>query len=344
MARKLKIGVIGSGRIGRIHAENLSFHIPDAEITAISDVRLAAAKTAAEAFGVPGVFTDHRMILDDKSIEAVVICSPTSTHARIIEEASSSGKHIFCEKPIDLDLAVIRRAIGAAAKAGVKLQIGFNRRFDPEFKRAAEVVRSGGVGTPHLVRITSRDPDIPPREYLKESGGLFLDMTIHDFDMVRFLTGEEIVEVYAVGGALIDPGLSEIGDIDTAVTTLRTTSGAICVIDNSRRSAYGYDQRAEVFGTKGAVSVVNRAPVETVLWDASGRRRDLPHHFFLERYKEAYIAEMREFVSCVLEDRVPPVGGEDGLKAAILGVAAKKSVAEKRAVRVLEEKSEQYAA
>ncbi len=336
MSEKIRVGIIGAGRIGRIHAANLASRIPFAEAAAISDVLLDSAQTAAQELGIPKAFADHRKILDDKTIAAVAICSPTDTHAKLIEEASAAGKHIFCEKPVDLDLEVVRGAIAAADRAGVKLQIGFNRRYDPDFKRVRELVAAGKVGKTHIVRITSRDPEPPPASYSKVSGGIFLDMTIHDFDMARFLAGEEVVSVYAEGAALVDPEVAKMGDVDTAALTLRYASGAMCMIDNSRRAAYGYDQRVEVFGDKGRASAGNKAPEEAELWDAERRSSGKIHHFFLERYERAYVAEMEDFIAVVREDRKPRVTGDDGLKALILGLAAKKSLKEARPVRVEE--------
>jgi len=336
MSDKIRVGIIGAGRIGRIHAANLASRIPGAEAAAISDVRLESAQGAAKESGIPRAFAGHREILEDKSIAAVAICSPTGTHAALIEEAAAAGKHIFCEKPVDLDLGVVRRAIAAADSAEVKLQIGFNRRYDPDFRRVRELVAAGKVGKPHIVRITSRDPEPPPASYSEVSGGIFLDMTIHDFDMARFLTGEEIVSVFAEGAALIDPEIAALGDVDTAALTLRYASGALCVIDNSRRAVYGYDQRVEVFGDKGRAAAGNKAPTDAELWDAEGRERGKIHHFFLERYKEAYVAEMEDFIAAVREDRAPRVTGDDGLRALLLGLAAKRSLQEARPVRVEE--------
>lgn len=336
MSKRLKVGIIGAGRIGRIHSENLSLHIPNAEAVIISDVRVESARAAAGEFSIPRASQDHHEILDRKDVDAVVICSPTNTHARMIEESSARGKHIFCEKPIDMDLNITRKAVQAADKARVKLMIGFNRRFDANFQRVAESVTEGKIGAPHIVRITSRDPTPPSIDYLKASGGIFIDMTIHDFDMARFLVNEEIEEVYATGGNLIDPEIGKLGDIDTAVVTMRYKSGAICVIDNSRKAVYGYDQRVEVFGSKGCLTVSNNTPDNASLWDKTGQKQAPPLFFFLERYKDAYISEMKEFVNCVLEDRSPSVTGNDGLKAIILGLTARKSFKEKRPVRVEE--------
>ena len=334
--KTVRIGVIGAGRIGKIHATNLAQRVPGATLAAISDPVPGAAKAAAEGLNIKLVTTDEREILESKEIDAVAICSPTDTHARLIEAAAARGKHVFCEKPIDLDLTVIRRALAAVKDAGIKLQVGFNRRFDPNFARAAALVREGKVGTPHLVRITSRDPGPPPLEYVKVSGGLFLDMTIHDFDMARFLVADEVVEVSAAAACLVDPKIGQAGDVDTAVVTLRYKNGAIGAIDNSRRAAYGYDQRVEVLGTGGCVAVGNDTPTRTSVWDGGGQHADPPLHFFLERYQEAYMREMRAFVSAVLEGKPVPVSGDDGLQAARIAVAAKRSAELGRPVKLSE--------
>ncbi len=334
MARRVKIGVIGAGRIGRVHAEHLAHRIPEASVVAVADVAVEAAQKCAADLGIPAVFADYRTILDNAEIEAVVVCSSTDTHAQLIEEAAGAGKHIFCEKPIDYDLKKIDRALEAVARAGVKLQIGFNRRFDPSFKRARDMVAEGRIGQPHIVRITSRDPAPPPIEYVRVSGGIFLDMTIHDFDMARYLAGSEVEEVYAAGGVLVDPRIGEAGDLDTALVTLRYATGALGSIDNSRRAVYGYDQRLEVFGSEGGIVVTNRVPDNTVYSNANGVHAALPLYFFIERYSEAFVAEMREFVSCILDDKPPSVTGIDGRIPVVMGLAAWKSFRERRPVKL----------
>jgi len=336
MTRRLNIAIIGAGRIGRVHAEHLAHRIPEANVVAIADVVRAAAEECAAALHIPFVTDDHRAVLTRPDVEAVVICSSTDTHAQLIEAAAEAGKHIFCEKPIDYDLRKIDRALAAVAQAGVKLQIGFNRRFDPSFKRARDMVAEGKIGEPHLVRITSRDPAPPPIEYIKVSGGIFLDMTIHDFDMARYLIGSEVESVYAVGGVLVDPRIGEAGDVDTALVTLQYASGALGSIDNSRRAVYGYDQRIEVFGSVGGIVVTNRTPDNAILSDAEGVHAARPLHFFMERYTEAFVAEMQAFVSCVLDDRPPPVGGMDGRIPVVMGLAAWKSLREQRPMRLTE--------
>ena len=333
---QVNIGLIGAGRIGKMHAEHLAFRIPDANLLAVADVFVKAAEKCAADYQIPVAFQDYHRILDNPDIDAVVICSSTDTHAQIIEEAAAAGKHIFCEKPIDFDLERIDRALAAVDRAGVKLQIGFNRRFDPSFKRARDLVAEGKIGKPHIVRITSRDPQPPPIEYIKVSGGIFLDMTIHDFDMARYLINGEVTEMFAAGEVLVDPEIGKAGDIDTAIITLRYASGAIGTIDNSRKAVYGYDQRVEVFGSEGAVVVSNNTRDRAVLSDAEGVHGSLPLYFFVERYTEAYIAEMRAFIECVQQDKTPPVTGVDGRIPVVMGYAAQKSYEENRPVKLSE--------
>jgi myo-inositol 2-dehydrogenase/D-chiro-inositol 1-dehydrogenase len=330
---ELKVGLIGAGRIGRVHAENLVYRIPEADLIAISDIFVEAAERLAAELGVTA-YRDHRRILDDERVDAVLICSSTDTHAQFIEDAAEAGKQIFCEKPIALDLGKIDRALPAVERAGVKLQIGFNRRFDPNFRRVQEIVASGEIGEPHILRITSRDPAPPPIEYVQVSGGIFLDMTIHDFDMARFLMGREVESVYAAGGVLVDPAIGQAGDVDTAVITLHFENGALGVIDNSRQAVYGYDQRVEVFGSGGLVTADNDYPNSARISDAQRVHRDLPLNFFMERYTESYANEIRAFVECVIQDTLPPVTGLDGRIPVIMGYAAQKSLSEGRPVRL----------
>jgi len=336
VSTKVNVGIIGAGRIGKVHAENLAYRIPQARPIAIADLFLEAAERCAADCQIPSAVQDYRQILENPDIEAVVICSSTDTHARMIEEAAAVGKHIFCEKPIDFDLARIDKALEAVDKAGVKLQIGFNRRFDPNFKRVREMVATGKIGVPHILRITSRDPAPPPIEYIKVSGGIFLDMSIHDFDMARYLMGSEVSEIYATGGVMVDPRIGQAGDIDTAVITLRFENGAIGTIDNSRRAVYGYDQRVEVFGSGGMVAVSNNTPDTAVYSNAEGVHSSLPLFFFVERYTEAYVAEMKEFIECIQQDKTPPVTGLDGRIPVVMGYAAMKSYEENRPVRLSE--------
>jgi myo-inositol 2-dehydrogenase / D-chiro-inositol 1-dehydrogenase len=332
----VRVGVIGAGRIGKIHTANLASRIDGAAVAAIADTNLPAAQELAERWRVPVAAADHREMLQDPTIDAVAICSATDTHARLIEEAAAAGKHIFCEKPIAFDLGQIDRALDEVERAGVKLQIGFNRRFDPNFSKVRSMVAEGKIGEPHILRITSRDPAPPPLEYVRVSGGIFLDMTIHDFDMARYLLGSEIEEVYVAGAVRVDPAIGAAGDLDTAVITLRFANGALGTIDNSRRAVYGYDQRVEVFGSGGMVTVGNNTPDAHVYSHADGVSSAKPLYFFLERYTESFIREMQAFIDCVRSDGVPPVVGRDGRIPVVVGLAAAKSYREGRPVRICE--------
>jgi len=335
-SRTLRVGVIGAGRIGQVHAEHLVQRIPGVELAAIADVRKEAARECAIRLRIPTCSQDPETIFRDPSIDAVVICSSTDTHSAFIEAAAHAGKHIFCEKPIDFDLQRIRKALSAVDQAGVKLQIGFNRRFDPSFSHIHDTVVSGGVGTPHVVRITSRDPAPPPIEYIRVSGGIFLDMSIHDFDMARFMARSEVASVYAVGAVNLDPKIGEAGDIDTAVITLTFENGVIATIDNCRQAVYGYDQRVEVFGSEGVIWADNSTAYRTVHGTRDGMKGPLPLHFFMDRYIDSYILEMKAFVECLKENKTPPVTGKDGLAPVVIGLAAKKSLIENRPVALKE--------
>lgn len=334
MVSVANIGLIGAGRIGRLHAGHLARQIPRARLVAVADVVEEAARQCAVDYGVPRAVTAYRVLLDDPDIHAVVICSATDTHAQIIEEAAHAGKHVFCEKPIDLTLARIDGALAAVARAGTKLQVGFNRRFDASYRRARRAVDQGEIGTPWRLHLVSRDPAPPPLAYLHVSGGLFLDMAIHDFDMARFLIGSEVEEVFATAGVLVDAAIGKLGDVDTAVTILKFANGAIGTIDNSRSAVYGYDQRAEILGSGGMISTENAFPNSAMVSDSRSVHRDLPLNFFMERYTQSYLAEMTAFVDAVLDDTVPPITGADGRAAVVLALAAQQSYRENRPVRL----------
>ena len=335
-AHPLKIGLIGAGRIGRLHAEHLASRIPSADLVMVADVFEEAARECAERYAISSFAQDYRAILDRPDIQAVVICSPTGTHAEIIEEAAHVGKHIFCEKPIALDLSSIDRALDAVKRAGVELQIGFNRRFDANFRRVRQAVEEGEVGQPLLIHIISRDPAPPAIEYIRVSGGIFLDMTIHDFDMARFLIGNEVEEVFAQASAISDPDIAAVGDADNAVVMLRFANSVIGTISNSRHAVYGYDQRVELFGSAGAVSSENNYPNNVIISNARSVRRDLPLHFFVERYSESFVAELVAFVNAIIHDEPVPVTGNDGRIPVVMALAAHKSLVEHRPVRLSE--------
>lgn len=334
--KRLQIGIIGAGRIGRVHAESLAFRIPEAAPAAIADTNGVAAREVAERCGIPRVVAESKEILNDPAIDAVLICSPTETHADLIVGAARAGKHIFCEKPIDHSLSNIDRALQEVKKSGVKLQVGFNRRFDANFVRVREAIVHGEIGTPHLMHIISRDPGPPPISYIKTSGGIFLDMTIHDFDMARFLAGDEVESIYAAGGVRVDPEIGKAGDLDTVVIVLQFKNGLIGTIDNSRKAAYGYDQRVEVMGSKGAIATGNCYPNQAILSTASAIQRDLPLNFFMDRYTESFVSELQAFVRAVAMDKPVPVNGTDGRIAVVMGLAARKSYEERRPVQIEE--------
>jgi myo-inositol 2-dehydrogenase/D-chiro-inositol 1-dehydrogenase len=329
------VGLIGAGRIGRVHAANLAQRILSARLVAVADVNRSAAEEVAGQWG--GYATEeYKRLLDDPDIDALLVCSATDTHAQIIIEAAGAGKHIFSEKPVDLTLEKIDAALSAVDAAGVKLQIGFNRRFDSNHVRVRQAIVSGEIGDPHLLHIISRDPAPPPISYIKASGGIFLDMTIHDFDMARFLMGCDVTEVYAIGGVMVDAAIGEAGDIDTALTTLKFTSGALGVIDNSRRAVYGYDQRVEVLGSGGSIATGNVYANNAVVSTAGSVYRDLPLNFFMQRYTESYVAEVAAFVAAIVDGTPVPVSGQDGRAPVVMAMAARRSYDEGRPVRVEE--------
>ena len=333
----LNIGIIGAGRIGKVHLQSVTRYVTDAKVIALADPFMnAETEEWARSLGVAKLTRDYKKILADPEVDAVFICSSTDTHSAISLEAIAAGKHIFCEKPVDHDLGKIKAVMQALEGSNVKYQVGFNRRFDHNFAAAREAVAKGRIGELAVLKITSRDPGAPPVDYIKVSGGIFLDMTIHDFDMVRFISGEEVTEVYAAGGVTVDPAIGEAGDIDTAVVTLRLESGALAVIDNCRRASYGYDQRLEAFGSKGQVAISNDTASSAVVSDASGVTAEKPLYFFLERYMQAYAAEVEAFVAAVRDDTPVPVGIDAGLQSVLIGVAAKKSLELGRPVKLSE--------
>lgn len=334
--KKLRMGIIGAGRIGKVHTETIVQNVPDAEILEIVDTNIEEAKYLAEKFNISKYSVDYRNIINNPEVDAVIICSPTDTHAEYIIDAAKAKKHIFCEKPVDLDIKTIQNAISVVEEMDVKLMVGFNRRFDSNFKKIKEMVLNDKIGDPHILKITSRDPGPPPAEYVAVSGGMFLDMTIHDFDMARFVVGSEVEEVYVNAAVMVDPKIGEAGDVDTAIINLKFENGALGVIDNSRKAVYGYDQRVELFGSKGMIRVDNNAPDNHKYYSEVGVHASLPLNFFMDRYIEAYASEIKEFCDIVKNDKDVIVGGGDGLQAVIIGLAAKKSVAEKRAVKISE--------
>lgn len=333
----VKVGIIGAGRIGRVHINSITTRVPNAKIKTVADPFLSE-ETAdwAKSMGVEKTTKDYKEIIHDPEIDAVLICSSTDTHSPISIEAIKAGKHVFCEKPIDHDVEKIMEVIKALEGTNIKYQVGFNRRFDHNFQSLQEAVAQGKVGTPQIIKITSRDPEPPSIDYVKVSGGIFLDMTIHDFDMVRFLAGCDSQEVYVQSANLVDPAIGEAGDVDTAVITLKMENGAIAVIDNCRKAVYGYDQRAEVFGSEGMAAISNDSQSNVVISNTQGVTGEKPMFFFLERYLDAYGKEIAAFIDAIENDKDTPLNVYDGLKPVLMGLAAKKSSQEHRPVKISE--------
>ena len=360
----LKIGIIGAGRIGKVHLESISYHVKNATVTAMADPFMneeteklirsyGVSKVTKDymadpfmneeteklirSYGVSKVTKDYKDILNDKDIDAVLVCSSTDTHAAISIEAINAGKHVFCEKPVDHSIEKIQ-AVADALKEhpDIKFQVGFNRRFDHNFAAIRKAYDDGKIGEAHILKITSRDPEPPNPAYIKVSGGIFLDMTIHDFDMACFLTDSDVEELYVNSAVLVDPAIGEQGDVDTAIITMKMTNGALAVIDNSRKAAYGYDQRAELFGSKGMVATSNDTVSSAVISNADGVTGEKPLFFFLERYMGSFSEEMRQFTEAVINDTEVPVGIHAGLQSVKIGLAARKSVEEHRPVKISE--------
>jgi myo-inositol 2-dehydrogenase/D-chiro-inositol 1-dehydrogenase len=337
MSKKLRLGLIGAGKMVKIHAENIVYSVPNAELTAISVVNLTADKEAwIKNLGIPSVVRNPEDIINSSEIDAVLICGITATHADLTIAAAKAGKHIFCEKPVDLSVEKVKLAIAEVKKNVVKLQVGFNRRFSHNFRRICELSKAGKIGQIHMVKIISRDPAPPPLSYIPVSGGIFLDQMVHDFDMARFLAGSEITEVYAAGAVLIDPEIGKLGDVDTALVTIKFSNGAIGIIENSRQAVYGYDQRLEVFGSKGLLRAENDIPNTVKLSTKDGVQGDGPTPIWYERYRAAFVAEIKSFVDVVQNNKPVEVTGEDGLASMYAAIAAGKSLREKRTVTIEE--------
>ncbi len=331
------LGIIGAGRIGKVHTESIVNYVRNAQIKTVADPYMSdETRDWLLKMGVGNVCADYHEILNDPDIDAVLICSSTDTHSDISLEAIAAGKHVFCEKPIDHDLGRIKKVMEALSGSKLKYQVGFNRRHDHNFAAVKKAIDEGKVGDVHIIKITSRDPEPPSAQYAAVSGGMFLDMTIHDFDMVRYLAGCEAEEIYTQAAVLVDPEIGKAGDVDTAVITMKMASGAIAVIDNSRRAAYGYDQRAEVFGSKGMAATSNDTQSTVVLSNAQGVTGEKPLYFFLERYMQSFATEVKGFVDAIENDTDTAVGAVDGLMPVLMGIAAKKSLDEHRPVKLSE--------
>ena len=331
----IRVGIIGAGRIGKVHTESIATKVNNAKVAAIADPFINDDTVRwAKSFGIEKCVRNYKDILKDKNIDAVLICSSTDTHSAISIDAIKAGKHVFCEKPVDHDVEKIKKVMDALKGGKVKYQVGFNRRFDHNFMAAKDAVDSGKIGEMNILKITSRDPAPPPIEYIKVSGGLFLDMAIHDFDMVRYISGTEVEEIFAYGANLVDPKIGQAVDIDTAIISMRLSNGALAVIDNCRRSSYGYDQRLEVFGSLGQIAIGNDTQANYELSTADGVTSGKPLHFFLERYMDAYAKEIRMFIDSIVNDTDTPAGIKDGLMDVVVGLAAKESLATKAPVKI----------
>ncbi len=328
----LRIGVLGVGRIGKMHAELVARQVPGASLAMVQDINAEAAAAVAAELDVPFT-TNIDELLGSGDVDAVAICSSTDTHVPLMIAAAGAGKAIFCEKPVSLDLAKVDEGLAAVEAGAVPIQIGFNRRFDAAHASVRAAVVDGSVGDLHIVRITSRDPAPPPIPYIKVSGGLFLDMMIHDFDMARFVTGSEVVDVYAQAAVRVDPAIGEAGDVDTAVVMLTHENGCITTIDNSRQAVYGYDQRVEAFGSGGMAASENPLSHTGMRRSAAGTISQTIPYFFLDRYIPSYIEEWKAFVSYVTSGGPSPVSAEDGRAPLVIGLAAWKSYREGRPVR-----------
>lgn len=335
MTRKVNVAIIGTGRMGSVHVRNVAHQIPEANLVAVCDLRLEAAQAVAAECGVERVVSDFHELLSDPDLEAVLCTASTDAHAMIVKDCAGAGKHVFCEKPLTPDLRTIDEVLAAVEKAGVKLQVGFNRRFDKSFRRVREIVHSGEIGRPVVMKITNRDPGVPAMEFMRASGGMFLDMSIHDFDMARFQLGE-VEELYARGALLCSPELEETHDIDSAVISLRFADGTLGAIDNSRNSVFGYDQRLEVFCSDG-VAMAENVPETTIQkGNREGFHSARLENFFMQRFAPCYVDEVRQFIEAVRDDTPTPTTGHDGRMAVVLAMAANRSMLENRPVRISE--------
>lgn len=332
---KINIGLVGIGRIGKIHLQNLVYHIPEAEVLAVAEL-LPEGQAFARNLGIPQITTDYQDLLDHPEINTIVICSPSDTHAEYVIRASEAGKAIFCEKPLELTIPKVQEILSVVDRNETPLMVAFNRRFDSNFQRIRERVVSGDIGDTQMLKITSRDPGPPPLSYIALSGGIFMDQAIHDFDMARFIVGSEVKEVYTRATICYSPEISQYDDYDVAVSMLTFDNGTYAVIDNSRKTTYGYDQRLEIFGSKGMALIDNVKPDTHKYYSEAAVAEPFPLHFFLERYMDSYRVEMKAFIQALQEGQPMPVSGEDGLKSMAIGLAAGISACENRPVKISE--------
>ncbi len=332
---QVKIALLGIGRIGKIHFRNINQYFSNASVIAVADPQYDEQSFKKE-YGNVFFSQNPEEAITRADVNAVLVCTPTSSHATLVEAAAKNGKNIFCEKPLDLSLQRTAALVKIVKEANVKLMLGFNRRFDPDFMQARKSIKEGRIGNVQIVKITSRDPGLPPIEYLKNSGGLFMDMAIHDFDMARYIMDKKVVEVYSRGLVLVDKEVESAGDVDTALTTLIFDDGTYAVIDNSRKAAYGYDQRLEIFGDGGMIQVNNNHHNTNIISDEKGIHHSLPLDFFMDRYAKSYLNEIELFIGALVNDTEMPVSGQDGLEATRIAVAAKTSMQQGRPIKLSE--------
>lgn len=334
-ANKINVAVIGLGRMGKIHLKNLLQAISNANVVAVADPVYPEEQFKKEYEGLRFV-KDAAEVITSPEVDAIVIATPTSTHAALVEQCIDNRKPVFCEKPLDLSLEITKTLLQKAEKVGIALMIGFNRRFDHNFMEARKAVSEGKIGNPQIVKITNRDPSLPSIEFVKTSGGMFMDFTIHDFDMARYMMGKEVVEVYAKGLVFFDEEMANAGDVDTALTTLTFEDGTYAVLDNSRKAVFGYDQRLEIFGDKGMIQVENNLANRNILYNEHGIHQALPLNSFTQRYIDSYCKEMESFIDALLNNTPVPIKNEDIVMATLLAYAAKKSMDEHRPVKLSE--------
>lgn len=338
MYQQLMVAIIGMGRMGQIHYRHLTQTIKGVKVAALIDA-LADKPDFKTQWGACDLYTEPEAVLSRSDIDAVVICTPTDTHAALVEQAIKKGKHIFCEKPLDLSLDITRKLLHQAAAAGVKLMLGFNRRFDPDVMEARQNIDAGRIGKIQIIKITNRDPSIPAISFITSSGGMFMDFSIHDFDMARHLMNKKVIEVCAKGLVFMDPAVGEAGDIDTALITLTFDDGTFAVIDNSRKAVYGYDQRIEIFGDKGMIQIDNNPRHHTILYDVTGVHQALPLPSFVQRYEKSYANEMNVFIQSLLNNEPIPQTAQDVEMATVIAYAAQQSLQEMRPVSLTQLRS-----
>lgn len=335
--KTLKIGIIGLGRMGLEHLQLISEYVPYGKVKAVCDLNFSSqAKDALKKYGIRDKYTDYKEMLKDNVIDVVYVCTPIDSLTSISIDCINAKKHTFCEENLSLDASAIKDLMKTLETSEYKFFVGLNKRFDNNFNSVRDTVLKGKIGEPHIIKITSRDTDLPPLDYLKTSGGIFHDMTVNDFDMLRYLTGAEIVEVYAMGAVLIDDIIKEYNDIDTATISVRLSNGTLCTIDNSRRALYGHDQRIEVHGSLGMVTTSNELQSKAKIYTGYGVIEEKPQFLLFERYKQAFIKESDHFLSCIIENKEPLTSCEDCLQALYAATAALKSYKENRAVKISE--------